>query len=159
VKREEEEAMAREHDVNRGQSSTNGYSNGANRGVNNGVNPGVNSGAQSGSNQAKLNQDSRRPKPVFFWNNTDVMKWLKRHSPDDYERYGTLWLEHEITGRAMVRLNDVTLGRMGISDPQHRDHILNLVLKLKLKSDILEMKDLEKKSEYSVASSMTMGLS
>ena len=87
-----------------------------------------------------------RPKPVFFWTNADVMKWLKRQSDGYYGLYGHLFLEHEMTGRSMVRMTDVTLARMGIQDEKHRDDLLRSILKLKLKSDILDMKDLEKKS-------------
>lgn len=107
----------------------------------------------------KSAQDSRRPKPVFFWNNADVMKWLKRHCEEYYGLYGNTFLENEITGRSLVRMTDVTLERMGINDPQHRDDLCRIILKLKLKSDIIEMKDLEKKSEFGIASSMTMGTS
>lgn len=75
------------------------------------------------------------------------MKWLKRHCEDYYSLYGQIFLEHEITGRSMVRMTDVTLERMGIANVQHRDDLCRIILKLKLKSDILEMKDLEKKSQ------------
>ncbi|CAG2158787.1 unnamed protein product [Oppiella nova] len=103
--------------------------------------------------------NSRRPKPVFFWNNADVMKWLKRHCEQYYGLYGNAFLENEITGRSLVRITDATLQRLGITDPQHRDDISRIILKLKLKSDIIEIKDLEKKSELGIASSITTGIS
>jgi protein aveugle len=56
-----------------------------------------------------------------------------------------LFLEHEITGRSLVRMSENTLQRMGITDAQHCDEICRFIMKLKLKSDILEMKDFEKK--------------
>lgn len=87
------------------------------------------------------------------------MKWMKRHCEEYYGLYGNTFLENEITGRSLVRMNDVTLERMGITDPQHRDDICRIILKLKLKSDIIEIKDLEKKSEFGIASSMTTGMS
>lgn len=87
------------------------------------------------------------------------MKWLKRHCEEYYGLYGQLFLEHEITGRSLVRMNDVSLERMGINDAEHREELCRIILKLKLKSDILEMKDLEKKSEFSMVSSMTIGTS
>lgn len=115
--------------------------------------------SSSSNSYNKAGQDSRRPKPVFFWNNADVMKWLKRHCEEYYGLYGQLFLEHEITGRSLVRMNDVSLERMGINDAEHREELCRIILKLKLKSDILEMKDLEKKSEFSMVSSMTIGTS
>jgi hypothetical protein len=90
------------------------------------------------------------------------MKWMRRHCEHYYGEYGQLFLEHEITGRSMVRMSEVTLERMGIKDPTHRDDLCRIILKLKLKSDILEMKDLEKKSGDHVnssSSSMTVGIS
>lgn len=87
------------------------------------------------------------------------MKWLKRHAEDYYGLYGHLFLEHEITGRSLIRMNENTLERMGILDPSHRDDLYRAILKLKLKSDILELKDLEKKTSDSVGSSMTSGTS
>jgi len=98
-----------------------------------------------------------RPKPVFFWVNADVMKWLKRHADEYYAQYGHLFMEHEITGRSLVRMSESTLERMGVTDPAHRDGLYRIILKQKLKSDILEMKDLEKKTSDSVGSSMTAG--
>ena len=101
--------------------------------------------------------NNHRPKPVFFWSNADVMKWLKRHCEPYYGLYGNAFLENEITGRSLVRITDSTLERMGIKDAEHRDHIYGIILKLKLKTDIIEIKDLEKKSEN--ASSITTGSS
>jgi len=89
--------------------------------------------------------EEKRPKSVFFWNNADVMKWLKRHCEEYYGLYGQLFLEHEITGRPFFRMSENTLQRMGITDAQHCDEICRFIMKLKLKSDILEMKDFEKK--------------
>jgi len=101
---------------------------------------------------------SNRPKPVFFWNNADVMKWLNRHCEEYHGLYGNLFVEHEITGRSMVRMNAVSLSRMGIADARHRDDLLRTILKLKLKSDILDLKDLERKGG-DVNSSSSIGMS
>ncbi|XP_077496093.1 sterile alpha motif domain-containing protein aveugle [Amblyomma americanum] len=96
-----------------------------------------------------------RPLPVFFWETVHVMKWMKRCCINHYTSYSTLFLDHEITGRSLVRLNDVSLEKMGIKDPNHRDELYREILKLKLKSNILEMRDLESKgTEFS-----TVGMS
>lgn len=89
--------------------------------------------------------NARRPKPVFFWTNGEVMKWLKRCCEEYYELYGNIFLENEITGRSLIRINEQTLKRMGIENEIHRDEIARIILKLKLKSDIIEIKDLERK--------------
>lgn len=83
------------------------------------------------------------------------MKWMKRVCINHYTSYSTLFLDHEITGRSLVRLNDVSLEKMGIKDANHRDELYREILKLKLKSNILEMRDLESKgTEFS-----TVGMS
>lgn len=87
-----------------------------------------------------------RPKLVFFWNNAEVMKWLQRHGNEYYLKYGNNFLEHEITGRSLVRLRDTTLKSMGIESARDRDGLMRIILKLKLKSDIIEIKDLQKKA-------------
>lgn len=107
------------------------------------------------TNTASLNgEQTHRPKSIFFWNNHDVMKWLQRHCNEYFNLYGQNFLEHEITGRSLIRLDENTLERMGIQDAKHRDEICRFILKLKLKSDILEMKDLERKSDFSLSSSV-----
>jgi len=112
-------------------------------------------------NQSSLNQSQNedeirkktRPVPVVFWKTVDVMKWMKRCCADYYLLYAHLFLEHDITGRSLVRINDISLEKMGIRDRQHRMDLVREILKLKLKSDILEIKDLERDgSEFFKAS-------
>lgn len=103
---------------------------------------------------------TNRPKTVYFWNNIEVMKWLKRHCSDHHDLYAPLFQEHQITGRSLVRLNNESLARMGVSNPNHRDDLCRAILKLKLKSDILDLKDMEKRSgDLTTASTMTFGMS
>ena len=104
---------------------------------------GLNSALNGSGGADDLN--GRRPKPVFFWSNGEVMKWLKRHCQEYYEMYGNVFLENEITGRSLIRINEQALLRMGIEDPEHRDQLARIIVKLKLKSDIIEIKDMEKK--------------
>lgn len=55
------------------------------------------------------------------------------------------FLQHEITGRALFRINEGTLLRLGIENSNHRQEIWREIMKLKLKTDILEIRDLERK--------------
>lgn len=71
------------------------------------------------------------------------MRWMKRCCTEYHGLYGPCFLDHEITGRSLVRLNDISLEKMGIKDKAHRDDLCREILKLKLKSDILQMRDLE----------------
>jgi len=59
--------------------------------------------------------------------------------------YSDLFTQHGICGRALIRMNDVSLERLGISNPEHREEIWRQITKLRLKSDILEMKDMERR--------------
>lgn len=56
--------------------------------------------------------------------------------------------QHDITGRALVRINDNTLLRMGITNKDHREAIWREILKLRLKTDIVEIRDLERRHYY-----------
>ena len=103
---------------------------------------------------------TNRPKTVYFWNNIEVMKWLQRHCSEYHDLYAPLFQEHQITGRSLVRLNSDSLTRMGISNAEHRDDLCRSILKLKLKSDILDLKDMEKKNgDLTTTSTMTFGMS
>lgn len=48
-----------------------------------------------------------------------------------------------MNGRALIRINSMALERMGVSNPVHREEIWREIIKLKLKSDVLELRDLE----------------
>lgn len=58
------------------------------------------------------------------------------------------YFQHDITGRALVRINDNTLLRMGITNQEHREVIWREILKLRLKTDIVEIRDLERRHNY-----------
>jgi len=90
-----------------------------------------------------------RPKPVYLWTTTDVQKWFRRHCSDFYTVYSDLIAQHGICGRALLRMNDVSLERLGINNADHREEIWRQITKLRLKSDILEMKDMERRSGIS----------
>ncbi|OQR67660.1 protein aveugle-like [Tropilaelaps mercedesae] len=109
--------------------------------------------AGANANEEEMRKKTR-PVPVVLWKTVDVMKWLKRCCADHYQLYAHLFLEHDITGRSLVRINDISLEKMGIRDRNHRSELLREILKLKLKSDILEIKDLERDgAEFFKASS------
>lgn len=88
--------------------------------------------------------ENKKPKHLSQWTNTDVIKWLKRHCEHFYEQYGELFQEHEITGRTLCRINDNMLERMGIVLQDHRDELRRIIMKLKLKSDMVKLKDMER---------------
>ncbi|GJQ83658.1 putative SAM domain (Sterile alpha motif) [Trypoxylus dichotomus] len=97
------------------------------------------------SNKTKTKASSDRPRSVYAWSVIDVQKWFKRHC-QDYIEYIDYFAQHEITGRSLLRITDNTLLRIGIMNAEHRDGIWREILKLKLKTDIVELKDLESRN-------------
>lgn len=83
---------------------------------------------------------------MYSWNVTDVQKWLRRHCSDYYPLYAEKFLQHDITGRALIRINDNSLLRLGIIDVVHREAIWRQILKLRLKTDIMEIRDLQRRN-------------
>ncbi|GAB1299357.1 Sterile alpha motif domain-containing protein 12 [Apodemus speciosus] len=65
-------------------------------------------------------------KPVALWTQQDVCKWLKKHCPNQYQIYR----------RALLRLTDKKLERMGIAQENQRQHILQQVLQLKVREEV-----------------------
>ncbi|XP_026641713.1 sterile alpha motif domain-containing protein 12 isoform X2 [Microtus ochrogaster] len=79
-------------------------------------------------------------KPVALWTQQDVCKWLKKHCPNQYQIYR----------RALLRLTDKKLERMGILQENQRQHVLQQVLQLKVRE---EVRNLQLLTQASVESS------
>uniref|UniRef100_A0ABI0NRR9 Sterile alpha motif domain containing 12 n=1 Tax=Bos taurus TaxID=9913 RepID=A0ABI0NRR9_BOVIN len=75
-------------------------------------------------------------KPVALWTQQDVCKWLKKHCPNQYQIYSESFKQHDITGRALLRLTDKKLERMGIAQENLRQLILQQVLQLKVREEV-----------------------
>ncbi|XP_063243490.1 protein aveugle isoform X1 [Bacillus rossius redtenbacheri] len=104
---------------------------------------------------SKPKSKSARPRPVYLWTVSEVQKWLRRHCSDYYPLYADnflqrddrpLALQHEITGRTLIRFSDTTLARLGVEDPRHRQEIWREITKLRLKTDIIEIRDLQRRN-------------
>uniref|UniRef100_A0A1A7X681 Sterile alpha motif domain containing 12 n=1 Tax=Iconisemion striatum TaxID=60296 RepID=A0A1A7X681_9TELE len=75
-------------------------------------------------------------KPVALWTQQDVVKWLKKHCPSQHQIYSDSFKQHDITGRALMRLTDRKLERMGIMQEAQRQHILQQVLQLRVREEV-----------------------
>uniref|UniRef100_A0A8C5ME27 Sterile alpha motif domain containing 12 n=1 Tax=Leptobrachium leishanense TaxID=445787 RepID=A0A8C5ME27_9ANUR len=110
-------------------------------------------------------------KPVAFWTQHDVCKWLRKHCPNQYQLYSDSFKEHDITvrwnspmpirrlsmqfnsfrqgpitalanqisakyGRALLRLTDKKLERMGITQESQRQFVLQQALQLKVREEV-----------------------
>ncbi|XP_078247739.1 sterile alpha motif domain-containing protein 12 isoform X5 [Pogona vitticeps] len=78
-------------------------------------------------------------KPVALWTQQDVCKWLKKHCPNQYQIYS----------RALLRLTDKKLERMGIAQESLRQHILQQVLQLKVREEVRNLQLLTQASTES----------
>ncbi|KAM4029293.1 sterile alpha motif domain-containing protein 12 isoform 1-T1 [Anomaloglossus baeobatrachus] len=102
----------------------------------------------------KLQTDAPKPcikgtKPVAFWTQHDVCKWLKKHCPNQYQLYNESFREHDITGRALLRLTDKKLERMGIVQESQRQYVLQQVLQLKVREEVRNLQLLTQASTES----------
>ncbi|XP_064298266.1 sterile alpha motif domain-containing protein 12 isoform X4 [Phalacrocorax carbo] len=96
-------------------------------------------------------------KPVALWTQQDVCKWLKKHCPNQYQIYSESFKQHDITGRALLRLTDKKLERMGIAQESLRQHILQQVLQLKVREEVRNLQLLTQVSSFLAASSCSWG--
>ena len=85
---------------------------------------------------------------MYLWSVADVQKWLRRRCSDYFNLYSENFLQHEITGRALIRINENALLRIGIENSTHRQEIWREIMKLRLKTDIMEIRDLERQNNY-----------
>uniref|UniRef100_A0A8C7E5H4 Sterile alpha motif domain containing 12 n=1 Tax=Naja naja TaxID=35670 RepID=A0A8C7E5H4_NAJNA len=94
-------------------------------------------------------------KPVALWSQQDVCKWLKKHCPSQYQIYSESFKQHDITGRALLRLTDKKLERMGIAQESLRQHILQQVLQLKVREEVRNLQlltqEFSKSSDWKLA--------
>ncbi|KAK2720527.1 protein aveugle-like [Artemia franciscana] len=88
-----------------------------------------------------------RPKPVYLWNSADVLKWFRRHCGDYYSEYADLLTKHGISGSSLLQLNEVMIREMGMVNNEHVQEIWRQIMKLKLKADIMELREFEKKKD------------
>ncbi|EDW47902.1 protein aveugle [Drosophila sechellia] len=99
------------------------------------------------STQNKTRTKTTRPKAVYLWTVSDVLKWYRRHC-SEYTQYEQLFAQHDITGRALLRITDSSLQRMGVTDNRDREAIWREIVKQRLKTDIMEIRDMERLNIY-----------
>ncbi|KAM9419935.1 uncharacterized protein ACWYII_022762 isoform 1-T1 [Salvelinus alpinus] len=85
-------------------------------------------------------------KPVALWTQQDVCKWLKKHCPKQHQIYSDSFKQHDITGRALMRLTDRKLERMGIMQEGQRQYILQQVLQLRVREEVRTLQLLTQES-------------
>ncbi|CAF0759540.1 unnamed protein product [Rotaria sordida] len=76
-----------------------------------------------------------------FWTNSEILQWMKNSLPELFHKYGGFFKTHGIRGRTLFMLNDNLLLEMGINDSQDRAQFRIEIAKLKIKSDLLTLKN------------------
>lgn len=70
-------------------------------------------------------------------------KWMKKWCGALHEKYGELLLEQEVTGRTLIRMNEIKLEKMGISNPNHRRELMQHILRQRLKHEMTDLKNMD----------------
>ncbi|KAK7489080.1 hypothetical protein BaRGS_00019741 [Batillaria attramentaria] len=86
-----------------------------------------------------------KPKPLHFWTSADVNKWWRKHGGLCYQLYGDLLTEHDVGGRTLIRMNEIKLEKIGITNVEHRHELMQHILRLRLKHEMAELKNLEQR--------------
>ncbi|XP_062607141.1 protein aveugle-like [Saccostrea cucullata] len=84
-----------------------------------------------------------KPKPLYFWDCADVNKWMKKWCGTLHEKYGELFLQQEITGRTLIRMNEIKLEKIGIVNPDHRRELMQQILRQRLKHEMSDLKNMD----------------
>lgn len=108
--------------------------------------PSVEGHPNSGQGLSGGAKAAQRPKAVTQWSVVDVQKWFRRNCGDYYHLYWEKFLEQDITGCSLVRLSENSLLRLGIVHPEHRQAIWREIAKLRLRTNIVFLRDLERRS-------------
>ncbi|XP_046374747.1 protein aveugle-like isoform X2 [Haliotis rufescens] len=86
-----------------------------------------------------------KAKPLYFWSSADVNKWLRKHGGQCFDLYGELFSEHDVTGRTLIRMNEIKLEKIGITSNDHRKDLMQHILRLRLKHELTDLKNLDQK--------------
>ncbi|XP_043922993.1 sterile alpha motif domain-containing protein 12 [Protopterus annectens] len=84
----------------------------------------------------KIPSNVKLTKPVALWTQQEVCKWLRKHCPSQHQVYSDSFKQHDITGRALLRLTDKKLERIGILQEGQRQHVLQQVLQLRVREEV-----------------------
>ncbi|XP_059094101.1 protein aveugle-like [Tigriopus californicus] len=102
--------------------------------------------AQPGPNTSSPNKIPK-PIPASDWSVVEVQNWFRRKCGEYYHLYSEKLLEQGITGPSLLRLNESSLLRLGIFHPEHRQAIWREITKLRLRTNILILRELEREQK------------
>ncbi|XP_033644579.1 protein aveugle-like [Asterias rubens] len=95
-------------------------------------------------NESSGNSRSKNTKKtVYHWGNAEVIRWLRKHHTHYYNQYSRVFQEHDLSGRALVRLDPIRMEKMGITNSEHIADLLEHIFRLRLKHEQNELKILQ----------------
>ncbi|XP_076441533.1 sterile alpha motif domain-containing protein 12-like [Babylonia areolata] len=103
------------------------------------------SGSTSGTDGAPRKVLKGKPKPLYFWTSADVNKWWRKHGGRCYEQYGDLLTKHDVGGRTLIRMNEIKLEKIGITNVEDRHELMQHILRLRLKHEMADLKNLDQR--------------
>ncbi|XP_041885415.1 protein aveugle-like isoform X2 [Corvus kubaryi] len=83
---------------------------------------------------------SPSPPPAGRWSGAEVGSWLAAHGGSG--GLAELAREHALTGRALLRLTEGSLRRMGVTPRSRRRELLRELLRLRLQQEIQELRSI-----------------
>ncbi|XP_059699161.1 protein aveugle-like [Haemorhous mexicanus] len=93
---------------------------------------------QEGSPEAEVPEGPQRP--AGQWSRAEVGSWLAAHG--GATGLAELAREHALTGRALLRLTEGSLRRMGVTPRSRRRELLRELLRLRLLQEMQELRSI-----------------
>ncbi|XP_041109412.1 sterile alpha motif domain-containing protein 12-like isoform X2 [Polyodon spathula] len=89
-------------------------------------------------------------KRVFLWTVQEVHGWVKLQFPSCETSFLLAFVNHAISGRALLRLTDSKLERMGIVQEQQRHDILQELLPLRVEEELDNLNEIVSKCFFTL---------
>uniref|UniRef100_A0A6Q2XEZ4 SAM domain-containing protein n=2 Tax=Esox lucius TaxID=8010 RepID=A0A6Q2XEZ4_ESOLU len=81
------------------------------------------------------------PKRVSLWTMGDVVDWVKEQYPDQKNALQQAIIKHDISGRALLRMCEKKLERMGVEGENLQDILLD-ILHLSIQEELENLTDI-----------------
>ncbi|XP_029903192.1 sterile alpha motif domain-containing protein 12-like [Myripristis murdjan] len=80
-------------------------------------------------------------KRVSFWSVEEVLDWVQEYYPAQLNTLHTAFIKHSITGRALLRMKEHHLERLGVESKEQQE-ILQDVLLLRVQEELENLNDI-----------------
>ncbi|XP_075253537.1 sterile alpha motif domain-containing protein 12-like [Convolutriloba macropyga] len=77
--------------------------------------------------------------PCGHWSTEQVVSWLKRTDVHLAEKYADVFLEHDVNGAALIKLNDKTLRELGVQLESERSQLMHQIYRQIIKQEIFDL--------------------